>query len=722
MKKILVSILLALVLVTVLMFPALAAGGTASVSPTTGKSGETVTLTVNLSGFEQATTIGVKMVSTDMEYVGGEWALTGSLLATVDANNAVWQAQNKTNVNGDVLKMTFKLPAYDGTASYSAQFKVEVKNGGTSLYNQTITGTVTVKNPAESVTLNKTSLALDLSGTKTGTLTAAVAPSYTTDTVTWKSSNTSVATVSNGVVTGLKAGTATITATAGNKSATCTVTVSCGHKNAVETKAKKATCQATGNNAYWTCGDCGKVLKANKTTQTTVAAETLAKVGHSGGTATCTAKAICSMCSNPYGSTKAHSYSSAWKSDETNHWHICTTCNTQKDALAKHSFSWVVDKPATEDATGLKHEKCATCGYKRSENTVIPKLDHTHGDIKHHAAVKATCVKTGTVEYWTCGKAKCAGKYYADAACQLELSSITAAVNPSNHTGKTELKGKVEATCAKEGYSGDEVCVDCKAVTKKGAAVSATGKHTPKAGYLTDENNHWQVCSVCAQVVDKKAAHTFAWVEDKKATEEETGLKHEECSVCKEKRSEETVIDKLPHEPVKVEAREATCDKTGAKEHFYCENCERYYASNDGEVGEVIEKDSVIEPALGHTFGTEWTSGEKGHWHVCETCGGASETEAHVAEVIGALEATEEKEGYTGDSICSVCEYEISKGQTIPVISPEPTETEPVETEPTEPQTEEKDNKSAVIAAVVVLVLVLGGGGAVLFVKKPWEK
>lgn len=43
--------------------------------------------------------------------------------------------------------------------------------------------------------------------------------------VTWKSSNTGVATVANGVVTGKKAGTATITASISGKTATYKVTV-----------------------------------------------------------------------------------------------------------------------------------------------------------------------------------------------------------------------------------------------------------------------------------------------------------------------------------------------------------------------------------------------------------------------------------------------------------------------------------------------------------------
>ena len=34
----------------------------------------------------------------------------------------------------------------------------------------------------------------------------------------------------------------------------------------------------------------------------------------------------------------------------------------------------MIDKAATKDATGIKHEECTVCGAKRSENTVIDKL------------------------------------------------------------------------------------------------------------------------------------------------------------------------------------------------------------------------------------------------------------------------------------------------------------------------------------------------------------
>ncbi|MBQ9426601.1 MAG: Ig domain-containing protein [Paludibacteraceae bacterium] len=83
------------------------------------------------------------------------------------------------------------------------------------------------------VTLSKTAASLIVGGDAL-TLTATVAPDNATDkTVTWTSSDPTVATVADGVVTAVAAGTATITATATNgtddtaddKTATCTVTV-----------------------------------------------------------------------------------------------------------------------------------------------------------------------------------------------------------------------------------------------------------------------------------------------------------------------------------------------------------------------------------------------------------------------------------------------------------------------------------------------------------------
>lgn len=80
--------------------------------------------------------------------------------------------------------------------------------------------------PVTKVTLDQTSLTLKEEGT--ATLKATVEPTNATDKkITWKSSDTTVAKVSSsGVVTALKAGTSTITATAkGGSKATCDLVV-----------------------------------------------------------------------------------------------------------------------------------------------------------------------------------------------------------------------------------------------------------------------------------------------------------------------------------------------------------------------------------------------------------------------------------------------------------------------------------------------------------------
>lgn len=63
----------------------------------------------------------------------------------------------------------------------------------------------------------------------TATLVATVTPENTTDAVEWESSDSTIASVKNGLVTAHKDGTATITAKAGEETASCIVTVSTYH-------------------------------------------------------------------------------------------------------------------------------------------------------------------------------------------------------------------------------------------------------------------------------------------------------------------------------------------------------------------------------------------------------------------------------------------------------------------------------------------------------------
>lgn len=81
-----------------------------------------------------------------------------------------------------------------------------------------------------------------------------------------------------------------------------------------------------------------------------------------------------------YEGPHTHTYDgSPWYADAESHWHWCTDkdCPDQSDSTkdqAPHTFVWKVDTAATTTQTGLKHEECTVCTFKRSEGTVIPVL------------------------------------------------------------------------------------------------------------------------------------------------------------------------------------------------------------------------------------------------------------------------------------------------------------------------------------------------------------
>ena len=115
------------------------------------------------------------------------------------------------------------IPTTEGTSTFTA--KAENSAGSDSKqYTLTIAPKPTVS--VTGVKLDQTSLSLTVGGT--GTLNATVQPDNATNkAVTWSSSNETVATVGNGVITAVGAGTADITVTTqdGQKTAVCAVTV-----------------------------------------------------------------------------------------------------------------------------------------------------------------------------------------------------------------------------------------------------------------------------------------------------------------------------------------------------------------------------------------------------------------------------------------------------------------------------------------------------------------
>ena len=305
-----------------------------------------------------------------------------------------------------------------------------------------------------------------------------------------------------------------------------------------------------------------------------------------------------------YEGPHTHTYAgSPWYQDATSHWHQCTdsTCPDPRASateLASHTFVWKVDQAATTTQTGLKHEECTVCSYKRSENTEIPALrDYavtvTGGTATVAAGTPITRAMEG-VEVTVTAQAP-AGTHFVKWVVKAggvtlanETSATTTFIMPgndvkleatykdappshihsygtdwkydgTNHWHECECGDKANIaahsasewivdTAATETADGakHKECTVCKKVLET-APIPATGStHTHSYGteWKYDDTNHWNECE-CGDKADT-AAHSFQWVIDKAATKEATGIKHEECTVCGAKRSENTVIDKLP--------------------------------------------------------------------------------------------------------------------------------------------------------------------------------
>lgn len=167
--------------------------------------------------------IPVTSVTLAPETLSIEEGKTAELTATISPANASDQ-QFSWDVEDTEIASVYGYTSETKTVTALKKGQTQIT---VTVDGQTASCTVTVTPrtiSVESITLNKTQLSLVKGATET--LAAIVLPTTATDkAVTWKSSDTAVATVENGVVTAVAAGNATITATAGGKTAICAVTV-----------------------------------------------------------------------------------------------------------------------------------------------------------------------------------------------------------------------------------------------------------------------------------------------------------------------------------------------------------------------------------------------------------------------------------------------------------------------------------------------------------------
>ena len=182
---------------------------------------------------------------------------------------------------------------------------------------------------------------------------------------------------------------------------------------------------------------------------------------HSGGTATCTDKAVCDYCGMLYGELDSSNHTGG------------TEIKNDKDATCTE-----------EGYTGDTY--CKGCGEKSSVGSAITKLGHIDEN-KDHVCDRKNC--KATISACSGGKATCTDKAVCD-YCGKSYGEL----DSSNHTGGTEIKNDKDATCTEEGYTGDTYCKGCGEKLSVGSAIT-------KLGHIDDDKDH--KCNICGKTLSE---------------------------------------------------------------------------------------------------------------------------------------------------------------------------------------------------------------------------
>lgn len=215
------------------------------------------------------------------------------------------------------------------------------------------------------------------------------------------------------------------------------------------------------------------------------------KAQHSGGTATCTQRATCTVCGAEYGDALGHDFTTSWTHDDNEHWKQCSRCD-KKDDVSPHTWdSGTITIAPTCTKAGEETYSCTKCDATKIEP--IPATGHSWksdwtSDATHHwhecdnknCDVTDNAGKNGYAEH-SGGKATCK----AQAVCEICKAGYG---NPdqNNHTDLKHVDAKA-ATAAEEGNIAYWYCDGCKkyfsdaAATKEiTKAATVTAKLPPK--------------------------------------------------------------------------------------------------------------------------------------------------------------------------------------------------------------------------------------------------
>lgn len=431
---------------------------------------------------------------------------------------------------------------------------------------------------------------------------------------------------------------------------------------------KPATCTEEGSYKETVkCKVCGNIKSSEE--------KTIAKIPHTPGTAVkenevaaaCTKAGSydmvtrCTVCENVTGTE--HTVIPALGHvlgtlipGETTHYYQCSRCNEKIGEAPHVKDAGKVTVRPTADTDGVRTYSCGECG-KVLDTETIPALGENH---EHSYSI----TNSDDANHWK----------------ECECGEIDESTKAS-HTLDQKEETVLEPTCSTDGMKNViTYCTYCgKETARTSETVSATDNHIPDAEYGKDSDNHWKVCTICGDVINKEAhnpglaatettpqtctvcgyemapvlthTHKFAEVWTSNDTH------HWHAAVCEHT---EEVSDKALHAwDNGVITTKPTETSKGVKT-FTCGVCG------------ATKTESVSELTHTHTPGTSWRYDATGHWHECGSCSEKLDFAGHneVSEITKPPLAT-----VTGTRryYCSICKY-IIREETIPatgtVINP----------------------------------------------------
>lgn len=422
-----------------------------------------------------------------------------------------------------------------------------------------------------------------------------------------------------------------------------TVTIKGAHEHTYTPHdAKKVTCKEDGNIEYYTC-TCGKyfkldgakyveISKADTVISKSTAAHKLTHVDAVVPT-NCSTDAVaehwkCTVCGKLFtdaaGNTEttlaklttpaAHKLSLITQKNATctedgmKAHYQCSACGklftdmdgkneTTADALkipAAHKLSLIAQKNATCTEDGMKaHYQCSVCKKlftdedgKNVTNEAALKIPAAH-NIVAVAKKDATCTENGYKAHYKCTVCK---QLFSDEDGKKPIDAPVV-IKAAHKPVKVDAK---PSTCLAEGWTEHYKCSVCGKLFSDAAGETGIDKvptlplasHTAaSSAYVSDANNHWQLCKWCGLKINE-AAHTW----NKPATEDDAVY----CTECGYvKTAAKTPCEK--HTPGDLVA-------DGAYHYTFCAEC-----------GTQLSKKE-------HTYGTATTvDGKK--VEVCTECG-----------------------------------------------------------------------------------------------------